>query len=211
MDKKEFAEKYAGRKVRLTASSDDIRIGTANKNTPIGIVVGYNLLDYYNHILCQALSPATGDFKGHPPSSTFKWSSTLDTNYETTGIFSVNVEDIELVIPIKPVIAYPHKCKICHSPARKCVKATLCSNLKCKSRRKIKKLYAQCRYVKCPKCDSFADDASSTNGKNYHRARCLRGHLFDHIWQKNECFENGVFLFTYHGGYGHDSWSWVNK
>jgi hypothetical protein len=52
----------------------------------------------------------------------------------------VDVQHLELLKPFKPVKPYPHTCKTCKKPARKIGKEALCSNVKCKSRRKLKLL-----------------------------------------------------------------------
>jgi hypothetical protein len=42
---------------------------------------------------------------------------------------------------LPPPKVYPNTCKICHSPARRCINITMCSNVKCRSRKMINKLY----------------------------------------------------------------------
>lgn len=61
--------------------------------------------------------------------------------------------------------AYPHKCKVCKSPARVCGSLTICSNLKCATIKSIHKFNAKFpatrypRHIKCPTCNMIANNA----------------------------------------------------
>jgi len=79
---------------------------------------------------------------------------------------------VELAEPIKiiDVKPYPHKCKKCKAPGRKCGQVFLCSNLKCKTRTKFSRHYytpavkiafgsTQANPIKiwCESCNRLAD------------------------------------------------------
>lgn len=78
------------------------------------------------------------------------------------------------VCPKIIVNPYPHICKFCHSPARKCADNIFCSNYKCKSRKVIKYIKAAKLIndkdnpiiVYCSTCNSICIDYKGGPGGN---------------------------------------------
>lgn len=90
--------------------------------------------------------------------------------------FFCSIKEIKfLKVPenVKLTTPYPHRCKQCSSPARECDKNTLCSNLKCKTHKKISK-FANTHFsevnsahnpilLKCKRCYHIAIGVNAIN------------------------------------------------
>lgn len=103
----------------------------------------------------------------------------------------VNPDSLELIDPrppAKPVKPYPHKCKKCHSPARKCVDGMLCSNMRCKVRRDMNKKLPKYKHIKpkyiyCPDCADYAYYADHLiDPFDDHKYRMTCGNKHDFIY-----------------------------
>lgn len=121
---------------------------------------------------------------------------------------SLSMRNIKPQIIPKP---YPHICKKCKKPARQCGKITLCSNMKCKSRKQLKifiKGFPETKYgtkdspiiVRCDKCNEIVIDFAC--GYEWFRgdwAKCkIHGEFkynFDHgkwyVYQGGSMWYNG--------------------
>jgi hypothetical protein len=109
---KEFAENYRG------------RIAVDLNNNCVGRIVGHTN---------QSIIIQRDDGVGWPEDLVGDCRIVVD-QYNKDILWAVAVYACSL-IPIVNVDPYPHKCKKCNAPARRCGKVVLCSNLKCKTRK----------------------------------------------------------------------------
>jgi hypothetical protein len=164
-----FAEKYAGKQIRL------------KKASITGRVVGYS--DYAQSIIVVELNDNSG---WRYPHHSFVRVVECDIN-KTFRFILIN--DLELVEEIKPAKVYPNTCKNCKLPARKIGALVFCSNVKCKSRKKVNKLYKSASIifgdsptdpiiVKCPVCKNICEGLAHNMGKIGSAVMCP-----EHNWQ----------------------------
>lgn len=151
MTVKEFAITYAGQSV-ISTYSPTWRTGSERKG--LGRVVGYTtssiILQFPNNV-------------GWPIEENPDVVFVVSKNSVTHG-WKVSLRDVEEPAPIIPEKPYPHKCKKCLSPARKCGGIVLCSNLNCNTtRKKCMKFFNSFKFeagkdrsdpieIKCIKC-----------------------------------------------------------
>lgn len=120
---KEFATKYAGKKVVCVKFNAGVKARIVGF-TDISVVI--EPIDYIGRK--GKFTAVVKDFD--------HCNILARRNYYTT---------IKLINIQKLPIAYPHKCKLCHSPSRN-GKVVQCSNIRCKSRLLFKKMIVE--YIK---------------------------------------------------------------
>jgi hypothetical protein len=211
MTAKQFAEKYAGKQIKFINS------------VKVGIVVGYTEVGY---ICIELINTANA------------WSSNEARIAGATLIFPCMsfsrhaIETLELMHePVKP---YPHKCKVCHSPARKTKNTYMCSNVKCKTWKKVRKQAAVIKnkdtntdkdgFVICPACSSFVFETMYVS-ENYitdtgwlRNNECKNGHKWQITWRDG--YKLKLYVFSADGSkidentyykwvFENDHWSWI--
>jgi hypothetical protein len=164
MTAKEFATKYQGRQV--------IRGGR------IGTIVGYT---EYNSVCVDWGG-------GWNVWNVGQVESIIFAPALCKGFARYNVSELTLVRDDKPVKPYPHTCNVCKKPARKAGKTSMCSNVKCKSWKNIRKQMATTKYVIkcldkdnfviCPTCGAFAVSSYPQTSRMIRTTICQ----FDHNW-----------------------------
>jgi hypothetical protein len=204
MNSKDFAEKYANKPIKLIgkiAHSYKLSIDTI-----IGTCVGW--VDYRGEpqeqdgeYECIVIKPADNiDYFGKEVRANDRnWINA--TNKEIHWKSLIHVFPIRHCIPvlkpIKPVVAYPHICKVCKSPARKIGKKTLCSNDKCKSWKAVRqeaaiiaKLHKDPNinndgFVICHECKSFARTCITKSAITpfFYINKCMNGHRWECEWR----------------------------
>jgi hypothetical protein len=212
MTAKEFAIKYAGHEVCWTEAytKNKTKKDEWHYSRVVGRVFGY-FNNFVAYELCDDLAKIlnVADDTYHR-----QWLSrhiTYSTNERLKWLFA-DVSAFKEAIVNKPINPYPHKCKVCHRPARKCSGFILCSNVKCKSRRKIPVFKSFTEYnskdnpisVLCPVCNRLAMNLfrntnyviSSLSCRNCSR----QPYTFKiNMWYK---WEHGVVQ------YGEDGWQY---
>ncbi len=176
MTPQEYAIKYAGRKVQIFGTLDVPRY--KENREPFARVIGY----YTNPVMHPGwvvidFVEASDNAKAWDLSER-PGQITLVVKDADKG-WRVPIENVKLYDE-RPIVAYPHKCKLCKAPARKNV---LCSNMHCKSRSgylrevKSKIITPADKFIRCPKCNSVADSASGGfDDINHHAFTCPEGH-----------------------------------
>ena len=181
---KEVAERYTNYEVGLCERFDSWK-GT--NGASIGIITGYTTLDSRIVII----DPYPVSLKWFDGIEGYKYVHTRVSNKPPTNkIFRFYSTDLILhhKTYVKPV-PYPSKCSFCQQPSRKLAGFDMCSNVKCKSNKAMKKVLAKVKapkptlynYLVCPLCSEKAIDAlkERIDGKATITAlKCL-----DHDWQ----------------------------
>jgi hypothetical protein len=200
-----FATKYANRQIRTY----DKWLG----KEITGRIVGY--ADVYGASFVIIERDDGGGWSATEDRSRGIWTAPL---YPNKGYRHYTINELELIEELKPVKPYPHICKVCSSPARKCESITLCSNLHCRSRKKVSKKYktepiihgSSPDYplkVKCPICKCNVNQVNAyLPTHNYPAAYCK-----EHKWQRYE-FNVGYWYDVYSDGIsqflGHKNGYW---
>lgn len=123
----------------------------------------------------------------------------IDKSYINSSLryWPVNINEID-ISSSRPVSAYPNKCHRCKCPARIIGEITFCSNIKCASRVKVKKMVALYSkqmspvpatsginsdgYVICPKCSGLAVSSNT----NRTLVSCYLYHRWPHQWSDGQ-------------------------
>lgn len=150
MNGKEFAEKFAGRRVQIF---DTIDVPRRNINPqPYARVIGYYNLSYVSQadVLVDFEEEDDQTCAWHIDTSIYDITLTVQ---DAVRGWRVPIHNLRLMDCYakhhrvhKPVVAYPHVCVKCKYPARKNGQVMLCSNTRCKSRlgylRQVKRITA---------------------------------------------------------------------
>jgi hypothetical protein len=195
MTAEEFATKYADYHVKLSPRVAD-KLGVP-LDLILGRCIGHRISDSdgRERIVIDPTSRSLNFFTGFK----FRYTNTSQDSYPTNrrlttfranNVIPVNKPKIYKIVP------YPHKCKICKSPARVCVSFVMCSNDHCKTRKEIRKLAATAPklmgidrdgYVLCKICQARITHAS---GLRYVNVVCGYKHAATHTWQEGELYHH---------------------
>lgn len=180
---KEFAIKYAGRRVRVNSGEDNF---VPNYDVKEAIVVGYFVANSNCSYLTVMAEEIAGWNKNGSSSIYQFWVRDVDTLAHSCYNIPLNENsDILINEPIISIKPYPHTCSHCSSPARKCKSMVLCSNVKCKSRRNVRKLIGKVskptyRLIMCPKCSTEAIGCNRIDKlTEIGIFNCLNGHKWN--------------------------------
>lgn len=192
MSARVFAEKNAGRRVRVFISS-----AGPNRRLikyPYCQVVGYNADD--EHIYVEFEDQALQQFCSNPNGTPGFVRTAPSTR---PGVWAIGYEEVRFLRrvkttkPLKPVKVYPHTCGKCHSPARKCSNYILCSNNKCSSNKKFKQVVlskmAKIVRIKCPTCRKAAIEVGAARSKANvpeWRFSCEKRHTWTYSPKEND-------------------------
>ncbi len=114
--------------------------------------------------------------------------------------WNVLITDLELINSGKPVPAYTMACRFCSKPARKIGKALFCSNDRCKSRNRFKKIFP-IPYYSAPKdvdADNFVICHECKERFNLiydgitspFKLKCKNGHMRKHTYLEGQKLAN---------------------
>lgn len=148
MTARQYAEKYAGKIVKVT--SNFAKETGVDPNNPIGIVVGFK----------TGTMGVIGSSKVAIWDDKYEFRYGLEPKYNQNyqpvvpnhpdyhlGIYFLSVNNIELLTPPKPVVVYPNRCERCDSLCRRGKWFTICSNDRCKANKAtLKALYRSPRF-----------------------------------------------------------------
>ena len=157
----EIAIQYAGRDIELYCEPPDRSI---------------RIIGYYKYSSCQyvvvemlndgvlGLGSEESIFSGH-------LIKTAERLLSKNTLYYYGVHQVKRILPIfKPSPLYTNKCGICSSPSRNNKAASICSNVKCKSWRKIRmeasrlnKARPKYKLAMCPECGKAANYGSSNS------------------------------------------------
>ena len=201
MTGREFAEKHAGRRVRLIGH--DVPDRSANEN-PYARVVGYENNDHAYNFLVELEDEHDRSLAWRVPGG-ITLVVPIESFHQPAVVWTANVDEVQLISRKKnvakkrpPVKPYPNTCKTCGSPARKACEVVLCSNSHCKSRNKLsvftKTVKDKFRLIRCPQCRSKAVSCRREYGDNssQYRAVCLKGHKWDHDIKINDILSKSL-------------------
>lgn len=189
MTSKQFAELNVDSVVKLSAIGiKDYHVSNMD-GLPFGICVGY----YGAYIVIKVAEYLdTSKIKQNISYARLVNTTILSKKVgEQENLFYVNPSAIEICEEIKPVNPYPHVCKNCKAPARRCVGFVMCSNNNCKTRKTIKHAVgldkiSNCYvdydgYIICTECKQRA---ISTFGEGCYR--CRNDHSWPYSPKKND-------------------------
>jgi hypothetical protein len=195
-ESKAFATKYAGKYAKLQYLNKEFRI------------VGYD-----------------GIFVVIERDDSVGWTA---YNYAFTQVVYLNAgktyyyvipADLTLVEKIKPIKLYPNICKTCKLPARIINKLVFCSNTRCKSRKKINKLYKPTSIifgdtrespiiVRCLKCKGDVYSIAANKMGFGHAAECKKCSWQNYVFIENKWYSYALHTYQY---VGYENGWWKSK
>ncbi len=188
MSSKSYAEKNAGRRIRVHVSGSGPN--RAKVKYPFCRCVGYDS-DNPERIYVEFEDPVL-HAHGNNPAMLHTFIRTADNKHAPT-VWSIPYEHVRFLRKLnkkelpKVISPYPHKCTNCNSPARKCASYILCSNTQCKANKKFKKAILsklpKMNKLRCPTCNDFAVEVSAVRDKNKQskwRFSCAKKHMWKH-------------------------------
>lgn len=129
MNAEKFTKKYIGREIRLI-KNETVYVKNNTVYTTLGMIIG-KCVGYNNdRVVIEANDEAIAAY----PSILRPFA-----NLAQHALY-YSTSSIEVVNQVSAINPYPHICKLCHSPSRRCDSYILCSNNYCKSRNKLRKL-----------------------------------------------------------------------
>ncbi len=192
MSARVYAEKNAGKRIRIYESS-----AGPNKRLikyPYCRVVGYNFNDdgyIFVEFEDKPLHQYCFNPVGNP--SFIRTAPALVPVVWQIGYESVRFLRRSKTTITKPANPYPHTCKKCHSPSRNCSNYVLCSNGKCSSKKKFKKIVlagvAKTSRIKCPTCKGNAIEVGASRNKANvpeWRFSCVKKHVWIYSPKEND-------------------------
>lgn len=222
MTAKEFAERYVGCTISFGKNyyyrDNDGTICTSNGE--VGRCVGYGMYQGDISVLIEANETAK---KLWTPDVIDSYTTiVLSKNNGHLMFFNVNT----LLCPKEPKInikPYPHICKLCSAPARKCIGFILCSNLQCKSKKQRNNVLPKHKkesttsgdnIIRCKICYGVAITAKllrRINLSSLQQASCSNGHQWNIIVMpgaRRRCYTK---MDCWHEWNGHGWEDVVNK
>lgn len=109
-----------------------------------------------------------------------------------------SLEDVRLEEEIIKVKPYPHICKRCMFPARRCGNKILCSNTKCKSWQVINKTYKSTELINYEPLEPYKElivPDKSAHLEVWHKGGCLacaHPNRNGNTWMHNGCWDAAV-------------------
>jgi hypothetical protein len=182
MTAKEFAEKYNGATVKDNGSGS------------IGVIVGYVAGSV---CVCIQFENTT-----LPKWKIGEVSAIIFDERKVKHFTRIMTCDLTVIKEVEQPKLYPHTCKVCHSSARRIKQKFICSNVKCKTWKKIRAIAAQNivreidkdGFVICPECKGLARDTNGLSNRFNRRNICVNGHKWNSEWRhgyKIKCFSPG--------------------
>lgn len=177
-----FAIKYAGKRVKVI---DPDALPRSGMN--VGIIVGFDR----SSIIIEFEDKKTFNMCWELENRVNHGITLVVDRNNSTRVWAVDLKYIELIND-KPVVIYPHICKICKSPARITSNFIICSNVKCKSRLSLKVLTKSVKkigqHIKCPTCKKYACELYSDVVLHMFKAVCKNKHRWTHLVKDNDVF-----------------------
>jgi hypothetical protein len=205
---------YVGRRVRVLSTCNDWLIGSQEPPRET-IIIG--------------VSPPY--FVVYKPLQYGGYEQTDDNHKKLFEGWRVVQEHLKFLPNLPLPKPYPHKCKLCKSPARKCESFVFCSNARCKSRVAFKKALPKPAvitysvvdkegFVLCETCGGRLrtitmveiDEPPAYTKRDTYRSNCDNGHYTMHTWKNGERLEQlnpydktVGWRYTWHGsGFNRD-------
>ena len=181
MTNKEFAEMYAGREVELNGYGGG------------EYIVGYYASGYGNSgsIVIYAPNYSSRGFRVDQFDAA-RLTLFIPVKFEYRLIHFSSQTQVQLIEKPIPIKLYSGRCKVCSSPARINKGSVFCSNVKCKSWRKIRSAKPQPpptrsdRYIRCGLCGEYAVGGESGTAGFEWAYRCINGHTVNYIPQEGD-------------------------
>lgn len=205
---RQYSEKYPGQLVKL--ASKFAKDNGIKEIKPLGTVVGFKpgqkgVIGSSKVAIYPGNHPKQTGLEGYLKIKTQYHAVISNAPDHRLGIYFLSVNCIDLVDEPKPVTAYPHRCELCGSPARKGKNIVVCSKLDCESNQLLLKSVGPIPrfwttnkegYILCPHCQikdnkqtTELDFAPSTSYGQNHKAFICRAnstHNFNHNWKEGQ-------------------------
>lgn len=183
MSARNFATTNAGRNIKI-----NVRAASPGRaNWPIGRVIGYIVHPDDFQIVLEMRDVADRHLS-QPIENIRGFVRTYVNEFHPEMGWIVNKDNVRFLrkkqAAPKPISPYPHSCLKCNSPARNCGEFILCSNVKCKTRGKVRRFFSATNprkdnWISCPTCGGFGIRGSGDfdrAGNQIFNASCLKGH-----------------------------------
>jgi hypothetical protein len=227
MSARAYATKYPGKVVKLsayglkeaiTSRPRGRAVGVAD-DEPIGIIVGWKAgrLGIVGSSKVVVYHDKYGRDHGLEVYTDRMYNPvTANAPDRRKGIYLLSVNYIEQFQTEKPVLTYPHHCRVCGQPARRGANIVVCSNKHCKSRKAllaaigpIPKFYITDKegFILCPTCQiqdkiQYKEHDFASDSHGHRNIVCRKKqHAFTHIWKEgHKIFHQGTAKYIWKNG-----------